>query len=100
MLGGNMSGITREQLSELTSDRNVVLLDVRSPEEFAEGTVPGAKNVLPDRLADESIPRDALVVTVCNHGGPRSQGAANALRERGIDARFLVGGVKGPRAGH
>jgi rhodanese-related sulfurtransferase len=95
-----MSGITREELAQLPKDRTVVLLDVRSAEEFAEGSVLGAKNVLPDRLQDEPVPRDALVVTVCNHGGPRSQGAAKALRERGIDARFLVGGVKGPRAGH
>jgi rhodanese-related sulfurtransferase len=37
---------------------------------------------------------------VCNHGGSRSQGAAKTLRDRGVDARFLVGGVKGARAGH
>ena len=95
-----MSGITREELAQLPKDRTVVLLDVRSAEEFAEGSVPGARNVLPDRLQDEVVPRDALVVTVCNHGGPRSQGAAKSMRERGIDARFLVGGVKGPKPGH
>ena len=92
-----MSGITRE---EIPKDRTVVLLDVRSPEEFAQGSIPGARNVLPDRLQDEVVPSGALVVTVCNHGGSRSQGAARSLRERGVDARFLVGGVKGPRAGH
>ena len=95
-----MSGITREELAQLPKESVVVLLDVRSAEEFAEGSIPGARNVLPDRLRDEVVPRNALVVTVCNHGGPRSQGAAKSLRERGIDARFLVGGVKGPRAGH
>jgi len=95
-----MSGITREEFAELPKDRKVVLLDVRSPEEFAEGSIPGAKNVLPDRLQDEQFPSGALVVTVCNHGGGRSQGAAKQLRERGIDARYLVGGVKGPKPGH
>ena len=95
-----MSGITREELAELPKDRTVVLLDVRSAEEFADGSVPGAKNVLPDRLQDEKFARDALVVTVCNHGGGRSQGAAKQLRERGVDAKYLVGGVKGPKAGH
>jgi len=95
-----MSGITREELAQLPKDRTVVLLDVRSAEEFAEGSIPGARNVLPERLQDEVIPNGALVVTVCNHGGGRSQGAAKSLRERGIDARFLVGGVKGPKAGH
>ena len=95
-----MSGITREELAQLPKDRNVILLDVRSAEEFAEGSIPGTRNVPPDRLDDEVVPRDALVVTVCNHGGPRSQGAAKSLRERGIDAMFLVGGVKGPKRGH
>jgi adenylyltransferase/sulfurtransferase len=93
-----MSGITREELAQL--QRTVVLLDVRAPEEFREGSIPGAKNVIPDRLQHEVVPPNALVVTVCNHGGSRSQGAAETLRERGIDARFLVGGVKGPRPGH
>jgi rhodanese-related sulfurtransferase len=95
-----MSGITRDELAQLPKDRTVVLLDVRSAEEFAEGSIPGARNVPPDQLQDEIVPRDALVVTVCNHGGSRSQGAAKTLRDRGVDARFLVGGVKGPRAGH
>ena len=95
-----MSGITREEFAELPKDRKVVLLDVRSPEEFAEGSIPGAKNVLPDRLQDEQFPSGALVVTVCNHGGGRSQSAAKHLHERGVDARYLVGGVKGPKAGH
>jgi rhodanese-related sulfurtransferase len=95
-----MSGITREELAQLPKDRTVVLLDVRSAEEFGQGSIPGAKNVLPDQLASEVLPSNALVVTVCNHGGPRSQGAAKTLRERGVDARFLVGGVKGPKPGH
>jgi rhodanese-related sulfurtransferase len=95
-----MSGITREELAQLPKDRTVVLLDVRSAEEFAEGSIPGARNVAPDRLRDEVVPHGALVVTVCNHGGGRSQGAAKQLRERGVDAKYLIGGVKGPKPGH
>ena len=95
-----MSGITRDELAQLPKDHTVLLLDVRSAEEFAEGSIPGARNVPPDRLQDEKFPPGALVVAVCNHGGGRSQGAAKSLRERGVDARYLVGGVKGPKAGH
>jgi phage shock protein E len=60
------------------------LLDVRTSEEFAEGHVPGAKNVpvreLDGRLAD--IPKDRPVVVYCHSGG-RAKLASNLLRERG-----------------
>lgn len=77
--------------------RRVVVLDVRTPEEHALGTVFGARNVPVAELtgAIDGLPRDAVIVAVCNHGGPRSQGAAQALRDAGFDARYLVGGVRG-----
>lgn len=60
------------------------LLDVRTPEEFAEGRVPGAKNVpvreLEARLAE--IPKDRPVVVYCRSGG-RAALAGRLLRERG-----------------
>lgn len=99
-----MDGWTRQQVEAArAAGRTVVLLDVRSPQEFAAGSVPGARNVPPSALADEAraLPADALVVTVCNHGGSRSQGAAQALREHGVaSATHLVGGVHGPKPGH
>jgi rhodanese-related sulfurtransferase len=94
--------ITRTELESLMAEgRRVVVLDVRTADEFARGTVFGARNVtaaeLPDAIA--GLPRDAVVVAVCNHGGSRSQGAAQVLRDAGLDARFLVGGVHGSSPG-
>jgi len=94
-----IDGITRDALAAL-SGRTVLLLDVRSPTEFAQGSIAGAKNVPAERVATEPLPADVVVVTVCNHGGSRSQGAAAALRARGVEATDLVGGVKGAKAGH
>lgn len=60
------------------------LLDVRTAEEFAEGHVPGAKNVpvreLEARLAE--VPQNRPVVVYCHSGG-RAKLASNLLRERG-----------------
>jgi phage shock protein E len=60
------------------------LLDVRTAEEFADGRVPGAKNVpvgeLQARLAE--VPKDRPVVVYCHSGG-RAALAARQLRERG-----------------
>ncbi len=96
-----MNGISRDALAAMTATgRTVVVLDVRSPEEFGQGTVDGALNVPADLVADAQLPPGATVVTVCNHGGSRSRGAAEILRARGIDATYLLGGVKGPKAGH
>lgn len=95
--------MTREEVDAVASiGAAVALLDVRTPEEFATGSVPGARNVPVEQLADEiaRFPEGALIVTICNHGGQRSQGAARSLRDRGLDATHLVGGAKGLRPGH
>lgn len=57
-----------------------IVLDVRTPEEFAEGHVPGALNVphaqLPARLGEVAAYRDAELVVHCQSG----RRAANATR--------------------
>ncbi|HVN42994.1 MAG TPA: rhodanese-like domain-containing protein [Steroidobacteraceae bacterium] len=65
-------------------DAELFLLDVRSPEEFAAGHVPGAVNIPHDqllkRLAD--VPKDADVVLYCR-SGHRSALAAEVLLAHG-----------------
>jgi phage shock protein E len=67
------------------NDSALFVLDVRTPEEFAAGHVPGAVNVphdqLPNRLAD--VPRDKDVVVYCR-SGRRSQIAADILTTNGF----------------
>lgn len=68
----------------LHEGKKLVLIDVREPEEFADGRVAVARNIplrdLRARLAD--IPRDADVVLVCRTGA-RSQMAWELLLELG-----------------
>jgi rhodanese-related sulfurtransferase len=94
-----MQGYTRTDLDTLrAAGRTVVLLDVRTAEEFARGSVPEARHLPADRLEDAlpSLSREAVLVAVCNHGGSRSQGAAEKLRAAGFPgAGHLVGGVQG-----
>lgn len=74
----------------------VVVVDVRSAEEFASGHVDGAVNIPLDALAEgaASLPKGARVVTVCGKGGGRSDRAALELRARGFaSARSLCGGT-------
>jgi phage shock protein E len=51
-------------------DPSLFVLDVRSPEEFASGHVPGAVNVPYDQVASQlaKIPKDKDVVLYCRSG--------------------------------
>jgi rhodanese-related sulfurtransferase len=64
-----------------------VILDVRTPEEFAEGHVPGAINISHDelaaRLAEIESARDAEVVVYCR-SGRRAGIAEELLRAEGF----------------
>ncbi|MFV0525326.1 MAG: rhodanese-like domain-containing protein [Acidimicrobiales bacterium] len=71
------------------------LIDVRQPDEVAEGTLPGAVNIplgeLPDRVGELDPGR--RVVLLCRSGG-RSTQAANFLTAAGFgDVVNLEGGM-------
>lgn len=70
------------------------VIDVREPDEYVEGHVPGAPLIplatLPDRLSE--VPTDGEVLIICKMGG-RSHKAAEFLREQGIDAVNIGGGT-------
>jgi MFS family permease len=74
------------ELDAMASRGRVLILDVRSPEEFASGHVTGAVNIPLDALGARvgEIQRAALVVTVCGKGGGRSERAAAELPVRGV----------------
>ena len=62
-------------------------MDVRSPEEFAAGHVPGAINIPHDQIgqrAAELGPRDTEILLYCR-SGRRSAIAADALRVLGYE---------------
>lgn len=68
-------------------DPSVIILDVRSPEEFAAGHVPGAINIpythLPARISAMPSPTDKDVVVYCEIG-VRAEKAAASLRDNGF----------------
>jgi hypothetical protein len=56
-----------EQLKEKVDAGDVVIVDVRSKEEFAEGHVPGAVSIPWEEMEDRypELPRDKEVITYC-----------------------------------
>lgn len=75
-----------------------VLLDVREPEEWAAGRIPGALHIpmmeLPRRMTQEPGPltSDSEIVVICKVGGRSAQVTA-WLRRQGFAATNLAGGM-------
>lgn len=86
--------VTIEELA--TGQRPGNLIDVREPDEYAAGHVPGAtslpKAVLtdPDRVAP--LHRHEIVFVICRSGN-RSRHAARTLRAAGVNAVSVAGGT-------
>ncbi|MFD4033350.1 rhodanese-like domain-containing protein [Streptomyces sp. NPDC058637] len=74
-----------------------VLLDVRETEEWRAGHIPGAQHLPLSRLtAGAKVPSthaDSRLVLICR-SGHRSQHAALLLRERGMNAVDVTGGME------
>ena len=72
-----------------------VVVDVRQPDEYEEGHVPGARLIplaeVPERVGD--VPTDGPVLVICGSGG-RSLRAAEFLRTHGLDAVNVAGGTR------
>jgi ArsR family transcriptional regulator len=91
-----MEPVTRKGLAARMRDGLVTVIDVRPPDEFALGHVPGAINVpltdLQARLPE--LDPDREIVAYCR--GPwcvMSFEAVAALRKRGFQARRLEDGL-------
>ena len=94
-LGEEVEGIDREELRARLRRGDVVLVDVRPPEEFAAGHIEGARSIpideLERRLAE--LPAEREVVAYCR--GPfcaYAHEAVRQLRAAGHQARRLEDG--------
>jgi rhodanese-related sulfurtransferase len=93
------TSITANDLKSALAGRHAPLvIDVRRPPAFRAAPDMAAGALRRDPAAVSSwvraLPRAASVVVYCVHGHEVSQNAAQALREAGIAARFLEGGLE------
>jgi rhodanese-related sulfurtransferase/DNA-binding transcriptional ArsR family regulator len=87
--------VALSELERWTLDKEAVLLDVRPPEEYQAGHLPGAISLPPDEVASrlDELPRDRPIIAYCR--GPYCLFADEAvalLRQNGFDAWCLEGG--------
>ncbi|MGD8938603.1 MAG: metalloregulator ArsR/SmtB family transcription factor [Gammaproteobacteria bacterium] len=91
----DLEPIPREELLRRVRDGLVTVIDVRPPQEYAAGHVPGAVNVPLDTLENElkDLNTDQEIVAYCR--GPHcvlAYDAVEQLRKRGLKARRLEDG--------
>lgn len=86
----------KEGKDMLASDKSIILVDVRTPEEYSQGHVEGSVLIpdydihllAPERLAD----KDAKIIVYCRSGA-RSRGAAMKLVSMNYTNVYDMGGI-------
>ena len=92
----NVSKLTVEEFDQKRKEKDVVVIDVRTPDEFMAGHVPGAVNInIGDKDFDrkvEALDKDKTYVVHCQRGG-RSAKAVEKMKSR-VDKLFdFTGGM-------
>lgn len=89
-----------EEFAKAVADSSYVVLDVRTPAEYAEGHIPGTHfniDVLEDsytEIALKTLPKEKPVALYCRSGN-RSKNAARILAENGYQVLELGAGFRG-----
>ena len=93
----NFDDMEVKEFAELIADSNVVILDVRKADEFAEGHINRA--VLIDQFqsdfmeqAEAKLPKEKTIAVYCR-SGRRSANAAGKLADAGYKCVNLKGGI-------
>ena len=82
-------------IAEYKAAANAVLVDVRTPQEYREGHIPGSKNVplqAIDKIASIAENKDTALYVYCQSGA-RSRQAAGALKQMGYTNVNNIGGI-------
>ncbi|MBV9332834.1 MAG: sulfurtransferase [Candidatus Eremiobacteraeota bacterium] len=89
--------ITAEQLFAMRRSGDCTLIDIRRETDLqADGTVvPGAMRGNPESLDTwaRSLPAHEQVIVYCARGGSVSKSVTAELRARGLDAKYVEGGI-------
>ena len=97
MDGHTLSFSPHDLYARLGTAHAPLLIDVRRGEAFEadDRQIIGSLRRLPEEVSDwrDALPNGRSVVAYCAHGHEVSQGVANALRDSGVQAAYLEGGI-------
>ena len=85
-----------EAVDMMAQEIGYIILDVRRPDEFAEGHIPGAINVANETIGTDEIPelpdKNQLIMVYCR-SGRRSKEASEKLAKQGYTNIVEFGGI-------
>ena len=85
-----------EAITMMEEESSYIILDVRTPEEFADKHIPGAINIPNETISTEEIPelpdKDQLILVYCRSGN-RSKQASEKLVALGYTNIVEFGGI-------
>ena len=91
----SFESVTTKKAKELMDEGKVIVLDVRTPEEYNSGHIPGS-NLAPLQVLEgmsEDLEKDKSYILVCRSGN-RSQQAADILTSKGFKNVYnMTGGM-------
>ena len=79
-------------MAECREIAGAVLIDVRSPQEYRMGHIPGSRNVPLETIPQWAEEKDTPVYVYCQ-GGSRSRRAVKILRKNGFANVTDLGGI-------
>lgn len=82
-------------VQEYKNTAGAVLLDVRSPQEYREGHIPGSQNVplqQLDKVEEVTENKDTVLYVYC-HSGARSRQTVSLLKHMGYTNVHNIGGI-------
>ena len=85
-----------DAISMMEEKTDYIILDVRTPEEFAELRIPGAINIPNETIGTDEIPelpdKNQLILVYCRSGN-RSKEASDKLAALGYSNIYEFGGI-------
>jgi len=85
--------ISIAQTHELLNNEEVVIADIRDPNSYQSGHIPGSEHLSNANIGEFMMNKefDQPIIIVCYHG-MSSQGAANYLSEQGFEDVYSMDG--------
>ena len=99
--GGSSAGYRQISMDEavktMKDEKNYIILDVRRPDEYSEGHIPGAINVPNEEIGSAEIaelPDKSQLILVYCRSGRRSKEASEKLVKLGYTGIVEIGGIQ------
>lgn len=96
--GGGAPTIEHDDFVRVVADKSRAIVDVREPQEYAAGHVPGAISMPLSSFAPAQLPKGKPIVLICQAGGRSAKALRQALDAGCKDICHYAPGTGGWRA--